>query len=271
MKMTKNYSPITDYIDSFERDGVICMRSAFSQNWISIVEAGIERNLREPGPRAKRYGETNGFFEDNCQWKRIPEFTEFINDSDAAMYAGELLRSDKINFFFDNVLVKEPRADALSPWHQDTVYWPIRGKDVISFWLPLDPIYKNTALRLIRGSHAWGKEFIPTSWTNNKEVKFVEEGLIPLPDIEGNPDKFDITYWEMEPGDCLMFKGNVIHGAPANPTSDNRRVLVTRWAGDDVIYDPKDGRGSPPFPDCGLIKGDLLDSETFPAVWRRHS
>ena len=162
--MTDKCPIITDYIDSFERDGVICVHGAFSHEWISIVEAGIERNLREPGPRAKRYGETNGFFEDNCQWRRIPEFTEFIKASDAAMYAGELLRSNKINFFFDNVLIKEPGADALSPWHQDTVYWPIRGNDVISFWLPLDPIDKNTALWLIRGSHAWGKEFIPTSW-----------------------------------------------------------------------------------------------------------
>ena len=258
-----------EYTALFQRDGVVCIRSAFEPKWISTVEAGVERNMREPGPRAKRYGASRRFFEDNCQWRRIPEFRSFVLKSPAGKLAGELLRAARINFFFDNVLVKEPGSDAPSPWHQDTVYWPIRGRDVVSFWLPLDPVSQANTIRLVRGSHAWGQEFVPRSWTNPEEVKFAADGLVPLPDIDASPEQFDIVYWDMSPGDCLAFQGHVVHSAPGNRTARNRRVLVTRWAGDDVVYDPKDGRGAPPFPNCGLEKGDWLDSDTFPVVWRR--
>ena len=269
MEQSSRPCELEGYAAGFQHDGVVCMRNALEPEWIDRVEAGVERNLREPGPRAKRYGASGRFFEDNCQWRRIPEFRAFILESPAARLAGELLGATKINFFFDNVLVKEPGSDAPSPWHQDTVYWPIRGRDVVSFWLPLDPVSEANSIRLIRGSHAWGQEFMPRSWTNPEEVKFEADGLVPLPDINASPERFDIVHWDMSPGDCLAFQGHVVHSAPGNPTARNRRVLVTRWAGDDVVYDPKDGRGAPPFPDCGLEKGDSLDSDTFPVVWRR--
>ena len=38
------------------------------------------------------------------------------------------------------VLVKEPGTKEKTPWHHDQPYSPIDGADIISFWIPLDPV-----------------------------------------------------------------------------------------------------------------------------------
>ena len=34
-----------------QRDGAVCVRGAFA-GWVAVIAAGIERNLRDPGPYA---------------------------------------------------------------------------------------------------------------------------------------------------------------------------------------------------------------------------
>ena len=63
--------------DDFQRDGAVCVRGAFSADEVALVERGIERNLAEPSERAlvaSRPDDPGRFFEDFCNWQRIPEF-----------------------------------------------------------------------------------------------------------------------------------------------------------------------------------------------------
>jgi ectoine hydroxylase-related dioxygenase (phytanoyl-CoA dioxygenase family) len=72
--------------EDFQRDGAVCVRGAFSPGQVSLVERGIERNLAEPSERAmvaSKPDDPGRFFEDFCNWERIPEFEEFIRDSPA--------------------------------------------------------------------------------------------------------------------------------------------------------------------------------------------
>ena len=64
----------------------------------------------------------------------------FALESPAAEIAGRIMQSDKINFFYDQLLVKEPGTHAPTPWHQDQPYWAVSGWQVASLWLPLDPV-----------------------------------------------------------------------------------------------------------------------------------
>jgi hypothetical protein len=38
-------------VDSFERDGAVCLRGAFAPRWIETVARGIEKELAAPGER----------------------------------------------------------------------------------------------------------------------------------------------------------------------------------------------------------------------------
>ena len=37
-----------DAIVAYQRDGAVCLRGVF-KDWIDVIAAGIERNMREPG------------------------------------------------------------------------------------------------------------------------------------------------------------------------------------------------------------------------------
>ena len=108
-------------IDTFQRDGVVIVRGLFADH-VDALRAGIERNMAEPGPYASnndKAGETGRFFDDYCNWQRIPEFGEVIKNSPAAEVAADLMVSDTVQLFHDHVLVKEPGTSMPTPWHQD--------------------------------------------------------------------------------------------------------------------------------------------------------
>src|SRR5512138_3888345 len=78
---------------AYARDGVVVLRGAFA-DWVDTLRAGFERNLKEPGPFAIENvgsGESGRFFEDYCNWHRIPEYRNFILRSPAAAIAGTIM------------------------------------------------------------------------------------------------------------------------------------------------------------------------------------
>ena len=144
---------VTDQqIADYQRDGAVCIPGLF-KDWVGVIRAGIERNMREPGPYAAenlKPGEGGRFFDDYCNWERIPEFVEVVRKSPAAQAAAELMRSKSAQMFHDHILVKEPGTTKPTPWHQDAPYYFVDGEQNVSFWVPVDPVTDAT-LRLIAG------------------------------------------------------------------------------------------------------------------------
>ena len=96
--------------ERFRRDGVVHLAGAFA-DWVDVLRAGVERNMRSPGPYTKEYepeGSNGYFFGDYCNWARIPEYRDFVLHSHAAALAARLTESRTARFFHEHVLVKEP-------------------------------------------------------------------------------------------------------------------------------------------------------------------
>ncbi|MFQ5983877.1 MAG: phytanoyl-CoA dioxygenase family protein [Woeseiaceae bacterium] len=147
-----------------------------------------------------------------------------------------------MNCFFDQLFVKEPGCEVPTPWHHDLPYWPLRGNQICSIWAPFDPVTSlSSGLEFIRGSHRWPQNFKPQAITKGA-IDAEESGLEDMPDIEAHRDEYDIVSWDMAPGDLLLFHGRVVHGAGGNASVDTRRrAISTRWAGDDIRWDPRPG------------------------------
>ena len=78
-----------DQIDAYERDGAVLVKGLFKDQ-IEQLRAGIEHNMADPGPYAAenlKEGEGGRFFDDYCNWTRIPEFKAAIHASPAAAVA----------------------------------------------------------------------------------------------------------------------------------------------------------------------------------------
>ena len=222
--------------------------------------------MAEPGPYAAENlhaHEAGRFFDDYCNWQRIPEFREVIETSDVAAVAAALMQSDRVQLFHDHVLVKEPGTSKPTPWHQDGPYYFVKGRQTVSFWSPLDPVTDAT-LRCVAGSHMWPKPVLPTRWLSEESFYPDEDAYIPVPDpdAEGMP----IREWALEPGDAVAFHFDTLHGARGNETSDRRRAFSLRLVGDDARYTSRPGRTSPPFPGHDMVEGQRLREDWFPVL-----
>lgn len=253
-------------IEDFERDGAICLRGALT-DWIDVIAEGIERNLREPGEFASENvaaGEAGRFFDDYCNWQRIPEFERVIRESPAAAIAAAVMRSSTAQFFHEHVLVKGSGTAKATPWHQDLPYYFVDGSQMVSFWIPVDPV-EDATLRFISGSHRWQRMVRPVSWADDSAFyENAEEVFSDTPDPDAEPDRYTVREWTMEPGDVILFHYRTVHGARGNMARRGRRVLSLRWLGDDVRYVERPGRTSPPFPGHGMASGQRLREDWFP-------
>ncbi len=253
---------------AFQRDGVVLIKGLFADH-VQTLRRGIDRNMADPGEYAAenvKPGQTGRFFDDYCNWERIPEFTEVVLQSQAAAVAAELMRSDTVQMFHDHVLVKEPGTSAPTPWHQDGPYYFVEGRQTVSFWCPVDAVTE-ASLRCVAGSHLWDKPVLPTRWLS--EQNFYPDGdaymPVPDPDAEG----MDIREWAMAPGDAVAFNFNILHGARGNAARAQRRAFSLRLLGDDARYVARPGRTSPPFPGHDMVPGQRLREDWFPVIFHR--
>lgn len=270
MPMTKSKTKarkiLPTEVSEYQEHGVVKLSKVFSLEWVEQLRGATEFALNNPGPFAEEYAKGSGrFFGDLDVSKRISDFNDFVYNSGAAEMMGAIIESQKINFFYDQLLVKESGTNEPTPWHQDQPYWAISGRQVASIWLPLDNVSKDVSLQYVAGSHRW-EEFNPHRFSDNSPYE--NTGLPELPDINANPEKYDLMGWDMEPGDCLVFQGMIVHGAQGNTTNARRRAWATRWTGDDVRFNKRVGEVAIPQEETGLSHGDILDSDAFPVIWQ---
>jgi ectoine hydroxylase-related dioxygenase (phytanoyl-CoA dioxygenase family) len=271
--MSKSYNAITDQarID-FNQNGAVCIRGLFT-DWIELLKQGVQKNHDEPGPYFAENvtgNDTGSFWDDYCNWQRIPEFKRFITESTAAELSAQIMGSKTAQFFHDHVLVKEANTSKPTPWHQDAPYYFVSGEQTVSFWLPLDPVSKSETLRLVSGSNRWPKLVRPVAWLDDADFyKGQQDEYMDLPNIdrETEDNKLDILEWEMEPGDAVLFNYRTVHGAKGNLQSNRRRAFSMRWVGDDARYIARPGKTSPPYPGHNMKNGEHLREDWFPVLW----
>lgn len=231
---------------------------------VDALRAGVARNMDAPGPYAsenQKSGETGRFFDDYCNWQRIPEFEGAIHDPEIAAAAAALMGSKTVQMFHDHVLVKEPGTSMATPWHSDGPYYFVSGRQTISFWVPLDPV-REASLRCVAGSHRWEKDVLPTRWVS--EEAFFEGDYMPIPDPDA--EGMTVREWQMAPGDAVAFDFRTLHGARGNTSDARRRAFSLRLVGDDARYVERPGPTSPPFPGHDMQPGQRLREDWFPML-----
>ncbi len=261
----------TEEIDTFRRDGVVMIKGLLQENWLSLMETGVEQARKEASLMGKAMSaKSPGYQMDAFLWKRIDALRDLIYYSPLARWAQQLLDSKEIRFFYDQMFVKEPGTDAPTPWHQDTTFWPLEGNQICSFWVPLDPVTRaNSGLQYVKGSHRWPNRFKAISPDYNSAL-LEDDSLDDVPDINANPDKYESTCWDMEPGDVLIFHPLTLHGSSGNTTRDKmRRALALRWLGDDVRFAPSDTR-MPIAYEHDAIAGGPVRGGAFPRILPEH-
>ncbi len=263
-----------DDIHRYREDGAACLRSVIPMEWIERLRSAVDADMASPGPMRRINTPQGGeglFFVDFQLWQRHEACRDFVFESPAAELAAQLMDSREVVYYHDHLLVKEPHTPERTPWHHDQPYYPVDGRQIVSFWLPLDPVPRESAVEFVRGSHRWGRWFRPQFFRQGGVDMQVEDTrLEAMPDIEAERSQHEFLSWDMEPGDLIAFHALTVHGAPGNRSSAlRRRAWATRWCGEDARYAARAGQISPPLEGHGLRPGDALACEMFPRVLPR--
>ena len=261
------------------------------------------------------------YFTDLEMAQRLPDFDNFARRGPCAGVAGTLLQCNEVCFLYDQYFrqgrqlpiskkgkksktrsKKSKRNDdddmgaeddmPSTPWHQDQPYWQVKGKDVVSVWVPLDTTPPGYEVQFISGSHRW-QEHSPFHFATGKQYEGT--GMPVLPDIDRGIDDGTfsaVSFPNAQPGDCIVFSAMTVHGqcrrqasssllpsspsSPSSPLCDSQfRRMAFRFTGDDARYHPREGEAadvipSKIFPAKDLKEGDKMESERFPLVWTKH-
>ena len=88
--MSVTYSKIDETVcDAYAELGAVCLRGIFA-DWVELLREGVERNHDQPGSYFSENvvdGDAGRFWDDYCNWQRIPEFHRFVTESNAAQLA----------------------------------------------------------------------------------------------------------------------------------------------------------------------------------------
>jgi ectoine hydroxylase-related dioxygenase (phytanoyl-CoA dioxygenase family) len=260
-----------EIVERFARDGAVCVRQLFRPQEIDELRAGIDLNLAALSPRAivaSGAADPGRFVEDFCNWQDNPHYHRFIFDSGLAEAAARLMESSTARLYHDHMLTKEPGTRQATPWHQDQPYYNIEGRQNVSFWIPVDPVNRESTLEFVAGSHL-GPWLMPRSFMDAQAKWFPEGALADLPDIESNRDSLPILGWDLQPGDAVCFHMLMLHAARGVTGGHRRRVFSVRFIGDDIRHAPRRWKTSPEFPGLTdeLPSGAPMKHRFFPLLW----
>ncbi len=277
-----NASPLrkitADEIETFRRDGVVHLRGLFDADWLAELIDGFEVAIRNLGPSGMNMvspGQAGAYYMDLGLWMRHGFFRRLALESPAAEAAASLMGARKVWLYDDQLFVKEPGTSAPTIFHQDAGYFRCSGEQICGMWLTADHVDRASgALGFVRGSHLWGDVYKPRAFTQRSAALYAgarsDDGMPAMPVIEDDIGKYDIVYFDYEPGDCSFHHVRTIHGASGNSSSTRRRRAISvRYCGDDVVYAARPYAPAQPHIDVELAEGAPIAHKVHPQVWPR--
>lgn len=244
-------------IQTYESDGIVCLRGIFDSDWVRYVRDAIDN---VPG----------GYADRSFLWPIDGAFRDLAFASPVGEIGATLMGSDTCGLLIDILFVKDPHSEDLTRWHHDQPYYRTQGTQLCGMWIGFDSTtLENGGMKWIRGSHKWGKVFDPVPF-DGTVTKDIYPGREQAPDIDANPNEFDIVHFDTEPGDCIVDHSLILHSAGPNITDRPRRAITYALYGDDARYDDiPPTRGMEDSRDFGLKPGESFppDHSLAPRIW----
>ena len=123
-----------DAVSAFEADGIVCLRRVVEPGELPAILAGCDEARGAPTSMATTIGGDDGpgFFFDFDVSDRIEAFHRLRDDGPMPDLARQLMRSERVVRYFDNLFVKDGGGGAATPWHEDASFQRVNGADSIN-------------------------------------------------------------------------------------------------------------------------------------------
>jgi ectoine hydroxylase-related dioxygenase (phytanoyl-CoA dioxygenase family) len=224
----------------FRSEGAAVLKNLLSEQSLALLERGfdevaglvVDTNIKE-----KRDGRRVLMKEGTARCSA--NVARFLRESPAGQAAAAAMGSTEVRLYEDLLFVKETdAAETPTPWHQDSSHWPVKGTQMCSIWVSLEPTTLQTgAMTMVTGSHK-GPLYTPDHGTvpSFYHHLIIPEAGGPLPNPDATPDAFPAKCYETERGDAVIFHPGMLHNAPGLAMERPRRTFTFRLLGDDITW-----------------------------------
>ena len=285
--MTPLRSVTQDEVDTFWRDGVVCLRGIIDPEYVRSMAVPLAAMLGTPeladlsamgdalaasGKNVLRDSEgeeTKGRFVAGVDhWLTHSEFADFALRTCLPTVAAVILGSRQVSLWEDSVLAKEPGTAERTAWHQDLPYFHVEGKNVCTMWCPLDKVTQESgAVKFVKSSHLWPDVYRPNFFVSTMSIPGSPGEDVPDIDAMAAEGSCEILTFDTDPGDVTIHHARTIHGAGANTSDRWRRAISLRYCGDNVVYHERPGTPLKPH-HVNFVEGAPLHPVDCPAVQR---
>ncbi len=206
---------------SFLKNGYVHLKQFLKTSLLEELRQEVERYIIEQVPHLDP-GDV--FYEDPEKPETLKQLHRMNQDPFFENYRHHPLWMDTAKLLLDEpvdpawgveLFNKPPNTEHETPPHQDNYYFCLEPPNVLTIWVPLDPVdHSNGCLRYIEGSHLKGLRKHVTSPT----LGFSQS----ISDLDPSDLEKEVNI-VAEPGDALIHYGNTIHRAGPNGTKDRHR------------------------------------------------
>lgn len=196
-------------------------------------------------------------------WEADDLFRAHLYNPTITQIVSELMDTDTVRVWHDQVQFKPPLIGGPTDWHQDHPYWPIiQPADLISAWVALeDADVENGCMWMTPGSHKWGAY-------NNGTLGTDPEAFSPIPDLSMLPPEAnrDMVACPVKKGEVMFHHCLTWHGSRPNDSERGRPAIAVHYMPGYTRYEPNDKTHMVEH-NIEVAAGEPLIGRHFPTVY----
>ena len=261
-ELVELYNVTQDHCLSFRKDGFIKLPNVLSRGAVARLRHELLQLLGKTFDVKFDDNSNNRFLSLEMMWLESTIIRNYVLSPRIAKICADLLGVKSVRLYHDNALAKESGCGR-TPWHYDDHHFPLATQDVVTAWIPGQPI------PVSMGPLAFAKPL--------KVFELVK-------DIEFN--KFDTSYDKQiaevfrsnnvaiedgpfAMGEVSFHHNQSFHTAAGNRTTRTRVVLANTFFADGarVVEEPTMVSGDWQKFIPGVNPGDIAASELNPICW----
>ncbi|NQU12439.1 phytanoyl-CoA dioxygenase family protein [bacterium] len=217
-----NTHPLTDdQVAAFRRDGhLICRRYYDAEEMRLLLQTA--KADREMLGHSIGVNDASGRQSKLSLWNHPGDDIYGMFSRGRRMVDGmEQLLGGEVYHYHSKMMLKEPKVGGAWEWHQDYGYWYQNGcllPDMASGLIAVDRAAReNGCLQLLKASHRMGRV---------DHGRFGGQTGADPERVAEAKKRFELVYFEAEPGDVLFFHANTLHASAPNTSADPRWSLI---------------------------------------------
>jgi hypothetical protein len=256
------YHVTKDQCLTFRRDGFIKLQNVLSGSAIVRLRHELLQLLNKTFHITLKGNSNNRFLSLEMMWLNNSLIRNYVLSPRIAKISADLLGVKSVRLYHDNALVKEPGCGR-TPWHCDDYHFPLATQDVVTAWIPAQPI------PVEMGPLAFAKPL--SVFELVKDIKFnkFDTSYDKLVAETFRSNNVEIEAGPFEIGEVSFHHNRSFHTAARNRTTQNRVVLANTFFADGarVIEQPTMVSGDWQKFIPGVGPGEIAASKLNPVCW----